>query len=137
GRSAIGTSLCISQPAWRPRQAPLRVRPAKPVESTYEPLRRHQWLFLQGVEGLVLSQDSAGPTDAPLLWRAFSFGGDQQHLQTLTHVVGVESLGESGGRRFQVRAQGVGADHALSASEGCRPFGGGSLSRRRHVEEPF
>ena len=39
--------------------------------ATNEPLRRHQWLFLQGVEGPVLSQGPAGSADAPFLRRAF------------------------------------------------------------------
>ena len=36
------------------------------------PLRRYERLFLQGVEGHVLSQELAGPADAPFLRRAFS-----------------------------------------------------------------
>src|SRR5262245_15812002 len=40
----------------------------------YEPLRWHQRLFVQGMEGTLLSRGSTGQTDAALLRRTLSVG---------------------------------------------------------------
>src|SRR5262249_7235928 len=71
----------------------------------------------------------AGRADASLLRNAFSYSGDQQHVQGHSHGVGSEGMGRRGPRRVLVRAQGTGTDYPSEETQRRRRFGSG-LARR-------
>ena len=66
-----------------------------------EPVRRHQRLFLQAVEGQVLSQEPACPANAPFLRRVFPLGGDQQHIQRHAQASVMEQWAKAVGGDFK------------------------------------
>ena len=83
-------------------------------------------LFLQGVEGQLLSGEARRGRDAPLLRRALSHGRDQQHLLPDAGRRDARALGGRGARPLRIHAQGAAADHAPEAPQGGR-------GRRRRV----
>src|SRR3954470_11102907 len=85
-----------------------------------EPLRRHQRLFLQRMEGYFLSRRPAREADAALLWRTLPQRGDKQHV--LSHAEGVcaRSMGRRSPVGIQVRAQSASTHHSYAAPQRCR-----------------
>ena len=82
-------------------------------------LRRRERLFLQGVEGRLLSRRHEARRDARLVRRAAADGGDQQHL--LPHAQGDDARELGAHRRRRASASPSRLRAASRTSRGSRP----------------
>src|SRR5262245_12946802 len=104
------------------------------TDLAYESVCGDKRVFVQGMEGAVLSRGPAGQTDAPLLRGALSVVGDQQYRLPHAEGLNARTVGSRGARRFQVRAQGPATDHTHQTTQGSGRFGGVFAQGRRGVE---
>src|SRR4029079_17298559 len=79
--------------------------------------RRCERLFIQGVEGGLLSRGDEARADARVVRRATAHRRDQQHVLSDTEAIDARSMGGNDAREFPLRDQAPAANHPYLAPQ--------------------